>query len=67
MKNKHDIIWLDTVDSTNSEAKRRILKIDNLSVVSALEQTSGRGQLGNAWTSKAGENLTFSIVLKFYK
>ena len=65
MKNKHDIIWLDTVDSTNSEAKRRILKIDNLSVVSALEQTSGRGQLGNVWTSKAGENLTFSIVLKF--
>ena len=65
MKNKHDIIWLDTVDSTNSEAKRRISKIDNLSVVSALEQTTGRGQLGNEWVSSAGENLTFSVILKF--
>ena len=65
MKNKHDIIWLDTVDSTNSEAKRRISKIDNLSVVSALEQTTGRGQLGNVWVSSAGENLTFSVILKF--
>ena len=65
MKNKHDIIWLDTVDSTNSEARRRISKVDNLSVVSALEQTAGRGQLGNKWLSKPGENLTFSITLKF--
>ena len=64
MKNKHDIIWLDTVDSTNSEAKRRILKIDNLSVVSALSQTAGRGQAGNTWESADGENLTFSIILK---
>lgn len=65
MKNKHDIIWLDTVDSTNSEARRRISRVDNLSVLSALEQTSGRGQQGNEWSSRPGENLTFSIILKF--
>ena len=65
MKNKHDILWLDTVDSTNNEARRRISKLDNLSVVSALEQTSGRGQVGNEWLSKPGVNLTFSICLKF--
>ena len=65
MSKKHDIIWLESVDSTNEEAKRHISDIDNLSVLSALEQTAGRGQRGNTWTSAPGENLMFSIVLKF--
>ena len=65
MTKKHDIIWLDTVDSTNNEAKRRLQDLDNLSVLSALEQTAGRGQRGNTWSAKPGENLTFSIVMKF--
>ena len=64
MAKKHDILWLDTVDSTNEEARRRISDIDNLSVLSALEQTAGRGQRGNGWSSRRGENLIFSIVLK---
>ena len=64
MENKTDIIWLDSTDSTNEEARRHILSLDNLSVVSALEQTSGRGQRGNVWHSDTGKNLTFSIVLK---
>ena len=62
---KADIIWLASTDSTNEEARRRISDIDNLSVLSALEQRSGRGQRGNSWSSAPGENLTFSIVLKF--
>lgn len=61
---KADIIWLASTDSTNEEAKRRISDIDNLSVVSALEQTSGKGQRGNQWYSAPGQNLLFSIVLK---
>lgn len=65
MKNKTDIIWLDEVDSTNNEAKRRFEDIDNLSVLSAFSQTCGRGQRGNTWTSDPGANLTFSIVLKY--
>ena len=64
MKNKRRIMWLERVDSTNDEARRHISDIDNLSVVSALSQTAGRGQRGNTWTSNAGENLMFSIVLK---
>ena len=64
MKNKCDIIWIDSVDSTNNEAKRRILSCDNMTVLSAESQTCGRGQRGNTWSSKPGENLTFSIVLK---
>ena len=65
MTKMYDIMWLDSVDSTNSEAKRRISDIDNLSVLSALSQSEGRGQKGNKWSSHPGENLTFSIVLKF--
>lgn len=65
MKNMNDIIWLESVDSTNEEARRRISGIDNLSVLSAVSQTAGRGQRGNTWSSNPGENLTFSIVLKY--
>jgi BirA family biotin operon repressor/biotin-[acetyl-CoA-carboxylase] ligase len=65
MANKHDIMWLDSVDSTNDEAARRISDIDNLSVLSARDQFRGRGQRGNSWSSAPGENLTFSIILKY--
>ena len=64
MKNNCDIIWLDSVDSTNNEAKRRSSTCDNLTVLSALTQTSGRGQRGSSWSSMPGENLTFSIIMK---
>ena len=65
MTKRHDIIWLDKTDSTNREASRRISDLDNLSVLSAYEQTAGRGQRGNSWHSRTGENLTFSIVMKY--
>lgn len=65
MTKKHDIIWLESVDSTNKEAQRRISDIDNLSVLSANQQTEGRGQRGNTWSSESGKNLLFSVVMKF--
>lgn len=65
MKNKYAIKWIDRVDSTNNEAKRALEECDNLSVLSALSQTSGKGQRGNSWSSEKGKNLLFSIVLKF--
>ena len=64
MKSKYDIIWIDNVDSTNDEARRRIDSLDNLSVISTYEQTAGRGQRTRSWCSEAGKNLLFSIVLK---
>jgi BirA family biotin operon repressor/biotin-[acetyl-CoA-carboxylase] ligase len=67
MESKTDIIWLERVDSTSDEARRHISEIDNLSVVSALEQTKGRGQRGNRWSSQPGENLTFSLVVKDFR
>ena len=65
MKGKIRINWYDSLDSTNSEALRRISTLDNLSVIAAREQTAGRGQRGNRWCSEPGENLTFSIVVQF--
>ena len=64
MKRDYHIIWHRTIDSTNSEAARHISDIDNLSVIAAVEQTAGRGQRGNRWTADAGENLTFSVVIR---
>lgn len=65
MTKKHDIMWLDSTDSTNDEVRRHISDIDNLSVTAALTQTAGKGQRGNRWSSEAGMNLLFSITLKF--
>ena len=64
MAKEHDIMWLVEVDSTNKYARRHIESLDNLSVVSALSQTEGKGQGEHTWHSKAGENLLFSIILK---
>lgn len=65
MRNKVHIIWYDQLDSTNSEAMRHISSLANLSVLAAFYQTAGRGQRGNTWQAAPGENLTFSMVLKF--
>ncbi len=65
MKSNYDIIWLNSVDSTNDEAKRRISELDNLAVLSAVSQTKGRGQRSNTWLSEPGKNLLMSIVLKY--
>lgn len=59
------IRWFDTLDSTNSEALRRLGELPTGTVIAAREQTAGRGQRGNRWFAAAGQNLTFSIVLKF--
>lgn len=58
------IIWLRSIDSTNSEALRRLPELESGTVLAAREQTAGRGQRGNTWFSQPGCNLTFSIVLK---
>lgn len=65
MTRKVDIIWLEDCISTNDEALKHISAIDKMSVVVAENQKSGRGQRGNLWHSSPGENLTFSIAIKF--
>ena len=48
MASNYNILWLDKADSTNSELRRRVSELDNLSVISAIEQTAGKGQRGNS-------------------
>ena len=59
-----DIHWFDTVDSTNTRLLEDKERLPDRSVYAALYQTAGRGQKGNRWESRPGENLTFSILLK---
>lgn len=55
----------ETIGSTNTEAIRRLGELPSLCVLSARDQTAGRGQRGNTWFTEPGKNLTFSIVVKF--
>ena len=60
---KYHLIELDDIDSTNSEAKRRILSGSALqSVIWSHKQTAGRGRYGRQWEFGAG-NLYMSIML----
>lgn len=65
MPDNSRIIWYDELGSTNDEARKLIDSLEDLSLVAAASQTSGRGQGDHSWTSTPGENLTFSAVLKF--
>jgi BirA family transcriptional regulator, biotin operon repressor / biotin---[acetyl-CoA-carboxylase] ligase len=59
------IIHLEHTRSTSSHLNE-LLQQKNITegtVISAGEQTEGRGQMGNKWYSAAGKNLTFSFVL----
>lgn len=65
MKAEIPITWFDSIDSTNSEARRRLPANAKMSVYAAKFQTAGRGQRGNKWSSAAGQNLTFTVLLNF--
>ena len=59
------IRWLDTTDSTNSDIRKGLGALANLSVIAARFQTAGRGQGDHTWLSPRDENLTFSILIRF--
>ena len=55
---------LPSIDSTNTELMRRARAGAMEPVLlAAEEQTAGRGRLGKAWHSRAGQSLTFSLAL----
>ena len=60
-----EVVCLDTVDSTNSEIKRRAANgaAEGLAVLSD-EQTAGRGRRGNAFQSLKGKGLFCSVLLR---
>ncbi len=60
------ILYLPTCQSTNDEAADLLRQGTGLegTVVITDEQTAGRGQRGNQWLAKAGENFTLSLILR---
>ncbi|MBQ7855771.1 MAG: biotin--[Alistipes sp.] len=56
------IYHLSSTTSTNDDAKSERYRDGD--IVWADFQSAGRGQRGHQWESRAGENLTFSVVLE---
>ena len=57
-------IHLEQIDSTNTYLQRKQSECDIRNwVVSADEQTTGKGMGSNSWESEVGKNLTFSLAL----
>ena len=57
--------WIEKIDSTNSELKRRSSQsvLPEGYVVSANQQTAGRGRSGHSWQSPAGTSISTSMLL----
>ena len=60
------LIKLDAIDSTNEFLKGLSNKqeLENFTVVTAENQTKGKGQMGAVWASEAGKNLIMSVLVK---
>ena len=59
-----EVVFLETVDSTNEYLRRNIKKLKNGAVVWALSQSCGRGRLQRKWVSDSNGNLYFSFLVK---
>ncbi|HLW08823.1 MAG TPA: biotin--[acetyl-CoA-carboxylase] ligase [Fermentimonas sp.] len=59
------IVKLKEVDSTNSYLKKILYEQhpEEGSMVISEFQTSGRGQMGNSWSSESGKNLILSLLV----
>jgi len=59
-----NMVFLDSVDSTNNYAKQMALKAEDHYVVISDEQTAGKGRLGREWKSEKGTGVWITILLK---
>jgi BirA family biotin operon repressor/biotin-[acetyl-CoA-carboxylase] ligase len=59
------LIKLDAIDSTNEFLKglSSNQSLENFTVVTAENQTKGKGQMGSVWDSEPGKNLIMSILI----
>jgi BirA family biotin operon repressor/biotin-[acetyl-CoA-carboxylase] ligase len=62
------LIKLDAIDSTNEFLKGLSAQqdLENFTVVTAENQTKGKGQRGAVWNSEVGKNLIMSVLVKDY-
>ena len=61
-----NILYFETLNSTQTYLKEHFLTLDDKTVVIAEEQTAGRGRFDRKWISQPG-GLYFSILLKPHK
>jgi len=60
-----ELLCLETIDSTNTEAKRRaLLGVPEGLVVLSEEQSAGRGRMGRSFQSSKGPGLYISFLLR---
>lgn len=59
-----EIVYLDSVDSTNDYAKRNIARFNKKETLIITDnQTSGRGRFDRKWISTKGKDLTFTFII----
>ncbi len=60
------LIKLDAIDSTNKFLKglSNNQLVENFTVVTAENQTQGKGQMGSVWVSEPSKNIIMSVFLK---
>lgn len=60
------LIKLDAIDSTNDFLKSLSSQdeLENFTVVTAENQTKGKGQMGAKWQSEVGKNLIMSVLVR---
>ena len=60
-----DILYFDSLDSTNNYARKLAAEgcVDGMSVIAG-QQTAGRGRLGRSWKSPANTGIYMSVVLR---
>ncbi|MCQ2189398.1 MAG: biotin--[acetyl-CoA-carboxylase] ligase [Paludibacteraceae bacterium] len=55
---------LSSTNDTLAELLRMVPDMEEGTVVRAIEQTAGKGQIGNHWESEAKKNITISLLLR---
>ena len=60
----HQLVHLESVDSTSVWAKTNQQTLAHGAVVLAEEQTGGRGRMGRSWESSKGDGIWMTLVLE---
>lgn len=58
-----DILYYDSIESTQEEAKKRLKEIKNGTIIITENQTKGIGTKGRTWYTSKGANITMTIVI----
>ncbi len=59
-----EIVFFETIDSTNTQAKLKALEYPAGTIFIANTQTGGRGRLGRQWSSEPGRGIWCTVLLK---